>query len=1361
MRALFTVVILFFLNLGLFSQVNYLLNEGFESWPANGWTSYTLGAGSGWIQSWQNSNEAARHGNHSAYPSISNSNCNNWLVSPAMDIKSTDYKLSFWERFDNMEYYENSAIHISTGSANPTDGDYILLFSNSDTSTLWLNREFDLAAYAGDTVFIAFQYTGTWHTWFVDDVIVGPDNFSDAMLSEITNPKGASTIPGTELVKVNLINKGIAELNQLNINWSVNGVPQNPYQSDQLGLASFEEVVIELGNYNFSSSGVYEIIAIVEVADDANPINDTIRSVYAITNLLDGRLIQVQPEAFSPNTGWQDVRIVLQNLGGNKIDSTLINWSVNGASQPAFSATNLNLIPGETTRITIGQFDFQKGVHTINATAEIIGDTSIYDNSYQSYAAIDTFWESFEGLIFPPNNWSFNFAVKDNINFGIPPHGNYYYSAMSDDNFFGVVTDTLFTPYLNIEAGDIFNFRMNNNPFLATTNTVIAKNIQTGELTSLGTINTLDNEWDIVNIDLTPTTGVYSIGIITSSVSAGFSKIDLISSSASVYLPDHDLAIEEPDISFLARKNITQDYSCVVKNYGKTGITGNDYNILLMDTEMGVLASVPGQDVSQWEEVEITIPYVFDELGRHSLYLEIDYLLDENITNNRSRQTKIQVVPENTVLKPIGSPDYINLNLPFNSNGSTQSLGEDDLNQTMYYPDEIDGQGNLYGIIYKYDNLLSADYVQNIPFKVWMVQTDIPDLEGGWHPAQELSLIFDDTIQILPGFDHELYIPFDAPIPYSGLNNLIIQDYAYNPQWPPSIMRIYTAKMPNATLVRAIGQLDVYDLDPLNPEPWFNSFQDIAFTTFVLEPILDTGLISGYVFGPDSIPIAGATVSVSDIGINVETDLNGSYNLPYLPLGDYSLTASASSYNDQIKMVALDTASYQLNFYLEKRPQIEIRGIVEAAHTAGILLENVGIIANGYSTDTALTTSSGEFILQNIFGTSHYELTFSLYGYQDTTITVLAIEDDIDIGIIRMTQELFSPFDIHALVENKQTEIRWKDPLQSEMMLLQNDMDVCSFSYTNEPNERVWLGNLIRISDTTTITDIEIRTDIYDLSDGMVRIEVFNEDQELIASSESFVIQNDTVLVIDIPNIVVYRDVFATIRWGNNPESTHAFCLDFSDDMIPNTAVIRYPGEPFILLSEFLGGGTPPLSFHIRAHTVDSGNPVVFQENKAYNIYRGQADEFPNTDNWQLINSAPTSNLWYTDNTWTPTDETGQYRYAVETVYTSGTSEETFSNEISWEQISSTTDHMFKGQFNLFPNPATNHFTINLELETEAKLDLWIYDLHGRLIEQKDLGKNKSFNQSRMVSDLLNGTYLLKIRIDDEVLIHPFEVIKE
>ena len=108
--------------------------EGFETWPPAGWTSYTLGAGSGWIQNWQGP-QVAHSGSYSAYPSISSGGSDNWLVSPVIDVAQPGYELVFWELFGDIQYYDLSEVLISTGSADPSDGDFVSVYETSDTAT--------------------------------------------------------------------------------------------------------------------------------------------------------------------------------------------------------------------------------------------------------------------------------------------------------------------------------------------------------------------------------------------------------------------------------------------------------------------------------------------------------------------------------------------------------------------------------------------------------------------------------------------------------------------------------------------------------------------------------------------------------------------------------------------------------------------------------------------------------------------------------------------------------------------------------------------------------------------------------------------------------------------------------------------------------------------------------------------------------------------------------------------------------------------------------------------------------------------------------------------------------------------------
>jgi len=100
-----------------------------------------------------------------------------YLVTQAYSIvdQATDI-LSFWYRQDyTTNYYNYSGIWISTGSGNPIThpADFIEIQElNADygfSEDAWTNFVLDLSAYEGQTVYIAFKYTGDLnHSLYID-----------------------------------------------------------------------------------------------------------------------------------------------------------------------------------------------------------------------------------------------------------------------------------------------------------------------------------------------------------------------------------------------------------------------------------------------------------------------------------------------------------------------------------------------------------------------------------------------------------------------------------------------------------------------------------------------------------------------------------------------------------------------------------------------------------------------------------------------------------------------------------------------------------------------------------------------------------------------------------------------------------------------------------------------------------------------------------------------------------------------------------------------------------------------------------------------------------------------------------------
>jgi hypothetical protein len=813
-------------------------------------------------------------------------------------------------------------------------------------------------------------------------------------------------------------------------------------------------------------------------------------------------------------------------------------------------------------------------------------------------------------------------------------------------------------------------------------------------------------------------------------------------------VPENDLAIAEGDIYFLARQNQEESFQCVVRNTGSTLVIGSQYTVNLVDSEGLVISSQPGTILSPWEEEVIMLTANFENIGQSRLHFEIDFEADDRLDNNSSRSRDVYVVPNTVELSTIGEFDLDALNFPFNANGSTNSLGEDDISQSMFYAEELANSGDVYGVIYPYHNLLGAEEPKLLPLQVWVKQSELEDLSEGFIPTSEMTLVFSDTVEILPGME-ELYIPFDIPIAYNGIENLVIQHHQFDPEWPPAILRFEMEVVPNGP-IRTLSAFDVFGLDPNEEIDFYNEFSDYNVVTFVIDPTIELGVVSGTVSDFDSQPIEGVEISITGSTITALTDVSGFYEFPELPYGEYELTAEIVGYDEEIVTIDINQPAVIQDFSLEELIELELTGVISGSNAPAIGLENVTISLDGYTTSESTSGADGSFGLQNVFSNSDYQVTFSFYGYETQTIEFSTTTDDVDFSEIILNQLWISPYNVQVNEGFETNEVVWKNPQESEVFLIRNDFDVCSFSYTNEPNEEVWLGNRFEINGLTTLTDVEFQSDIYINATDFITVDVFDLDGNVLASSEPFLVFPDSLHVIDIPNIVVDEDVYAAIHWQNNAISTNALCIDFSEPDIANTAVIRYPGQDFVLLSDFFGEGAPNFSFLVRLNTLTDGSNPSNGEVLNYNVYRGLDSEFPDITNWVQLNDMPITDLSLVDGNWEGFDPDLEYRYAVETIYSEGFSEVTFSNSANGIALS-TSDLESSISLSVFPNPAQDFVRISFGSDMVGMGSLTVMDIEGRVINQNiqvPAGEIIEFE----LGDYASGIYLLNFNFDGFVL---------
>lgn len=142
-------------------------------------------------------------------------------------------------------------------------------------------------------------------------------------------------------------------------------------------------------------------------------------------------------------------------------------------------------------------------------------------------------------------------------------------------------------------------------------------------------------------------------------------------------------------------------------------------------------------------------------------------------------------------------------------------------------------------------------------------------------------------------------------------------------------------------------------------------------------------------------------------------------------------------------------------------------------------------------------------------------------------------------------------------------------------------------------------------------------------------------------------------------------------------------------------------------------------------------------------------------DNWRKLNSAPLTDLVFTDEDTVGIEGGKLYRYAIETIYANGNSELTFSNTISGNVISSLFDTQANLDVEVFPNPAKSFLTIDLRDQIIDSGTIQIIDISGKLVESYFI-ENQSGNVNLNISAIPTGAYHIKIESEKDFQVQEF-----
>ena len=1245
------------------------LQEGFETWPPSEWTLETLGAGIGFIQDWQGLSSS---GSHSAYAAINNSNCDHWMVTPAIEIANDAYQLTFAELNQSSQYYDNRSVWISAGSGVPGNADFELIWTDAELPGSWTEQTVSLEAYAGETVFVAWRYQGTWHEWFIDDVTIAPASFADAALTNWSAPSLFSPAVEAFPLELTALNLGTTTIQSAYVEWSVNSEPGTIWNGSDLNWLPGEELTIDLGYWTPAGSGYHVLTAEIDVADDYEPGNNSIGSTHDISTEKDITILQAQPEGMQPVVSGQSVFLDIQNTGAYTVDTLEVSWSVDGMEQPLWSTLAAGIEPAQASRVAIGTVDLEPGVHELTFHVHALGDPLWPTQTKSTSVQVNVLYESFEGgnIAGMPENWSTVYGLVEGTNFGLPHDGDWYYTAMPDENYFGVVFDTLWSPPLVIEDGDEFSFYIKTSDFLATANQVVLLNLETGVESVLGNVIAPPNNYQNIALDLSNYPGIYRVGV-TSTVDGnpGFCRFDLFQSSAQPWWPEFDLNMHENEPFYQIPTDVPWSHSCSIKNTGLQPVLGSDYTVHLLQSSTGVLwdtlQTVPGQDCASWEEVFIPITHTWSETASFQLKFALEFSGDENPANNASLATQVQAIDETAIRvggPAPGLPIVPSLNMPFNAMGNSLNLGEDDLSYILFRPQDLEVAGTLHGLALHFQNLLFTEQTYTLPVQISVQPTSSETLLDLELDPLDFQVIAQDTVAFQSGFDRWVYIPFDTPIVYSGLESLVFRFYQYDPTWPPAVLRCMQVLSDDPGTIRANTAMDVYQLDPNEVLDFGYLYPDFPDLRFISLPEASFAPLAGTVVNEATqAPIANATVTIAGTSLSATTDSEGAFSWPELPLGNYAIEASRIGYASETWEGSLAAEGLDLTLELPPLPLIELSGVIVADDQPTLGLSGVSLSCAGDVLFTAESDADGSFSFEGIWGESNYSLSAELFGYEPGMWEPIDVfSESVNLDTLVLNRSLLSPYDARVNWAGSASSVQWKHPWTGRSNLRSLDTDFVSSSYTNEPFENVWLGNRFEFGeDTATALAIEVHFDLYENATDFVTVELLDQNGNELCKSEPFLALLDTTVSIPIPRIPVYGTVYAMLHWQDNPISTNALCVEFSENITQNVASIAYPDSPPMLLSDYFGGG-PDMAFHLRLLTWDDFN-FDNQPALAYHLKRGLQSTFPDVSTWDWI-ATGTPDTTFIDESIELLDEAELYRYAVQAEYPTGLSAWTFTD---------------------------------------------------------------------------------------------------
>ncbi len=459
------------------------------------------------------------------------------------------------------------------------------------------------------------------------------------------------------------------------------------------------------------------------------------------------------------------------------------------------------------------------------------------------------------------------------------------------------------------------------------------------------------------------------------------------------------------------------EYFVTVRNTG--AFTQDDYQVRLVFEDGTVIDQTAGVELALNEEETFELNWTPDETGAFSLRGEVVLTGDENPGNNLTLLHPVTVHPYGTVVISVGDGTDTSYRVPLNF------FYRSSLTETMYYPDELVINGEINTIEY-YNSFVST--LPSKPVQIWMGETTQSSLEGGWIPANELTLVFDGIVTLFPG-ENAVQIPLDDPYYYDGNNLVVLVRRPFEDNFYEETDTFFISENPDEYPSRTVRwQSDSEDNDPNNPDTG-TVVDYFPNTTFYFTAGSATGIM-GSVTDQNGQAIGGVTIELTPGGDIATTNIEGFYQFYGLDNGTFSMNYSKNDYFDGVveNINLEDDQMLLIDLDIMEKLDITFSIVTNTGNPGGITI--TGISADSLNTFEVVTGGDGIAVASDVYPFD-YNLTAMSIDLVSWSLQNAHLYSNLQVTV-NMDEAILMPLNPTCTTE---AEFTWQSPYTQSRML--------------------------------------------------------------------------------------------------------------------------------------------------------------------------------------------------------------------------------------------------------------------------------------------------------------------------------------